>query len=140
MRELQAHESAIFDRMKPVDAIGPWYIDKLKTDVAKYAGTFLVADGGNALLGYATLLTEVTSADQPDEVLYSYAYVGDLAVRESHRGNGVGRALIGECEKIARTAGQKWLRLGVIAANQSAREFYSRMGLEEKFLTLEKKL
>ena len=140
MRELQAHESAIFDRMKPVDAIGPWYIDKVKTEVDKYNGAFLVADGGNALLGYATLLTEMTSAEEPDEILYSYAYVGDLAVRKSHRSQGVGRALIGECEKIARAAGQKWLRLGVIAANQSAREFYNRMGLEEKFLTLEKKL
>jgi ribosomal protein S18 acetylase RimI-like enzyme len=140
VRELQAHESNIYDRMKPVDAIGPWYVDKAKAEVAKYKGTFLVADNGKALLGYATLLTEVTSADEPDEILYSYAYVGDLAVSISHRGQGIGRALIEECEKIARAAGQKWLRLGVIAANQSAREFYNRIGLEEKFLTLEKKL
>ncbi len=140
MRELQAHESNIYDRMKPVDAIGPWYVDKAKAEVAKYKGTFLVADNGKALLGYATLLTEVTSADEPDEILYSYAYVGDLAVSISHRGQGIGRALIEECEKIARAAGQKWLRLGVIAANQSAREFYNRIGLEEKFLALEKKL
>lgn len=137
---MQAHESAIYDRMKPVDEIGPWYVDKVKTDVAKYNGTFLVADEGRKLLGCASLLTEVTSADDPDEILYSYAYVGDLAVTMSHRGRGVGRALIEECEKIARAAGQKWLRLGVLAANQSAREFYRRIGLEEKFLTLEKKL
>lgn len=140
VRELQAHESAVYDRMKPVDAIGPWYVDKMKIDVAKYKGTFLVADEGRKLLGYASLLTEVTSADDPDEILYSYAYVGDLAVTISRRGQGVGRALVEECEKIARAAGQKWLRLGVLAANQTAREFYSRMGLEEKLLTLEKKL
>jgi len=140
VRELQVHESAIYDRMKPVDQIGPWYVDKLKADVAKYKGMFLVADEDKKLLGYASLLTEVTSADDPDEILYSYAYVGDLAVTTSHRGLGVGRALMEECEKIARAAGQKWLRLGVLAANQSAREFYGRMGLEEKILTLEKKL
>ena len=139
-RELQSHESAIYDRMKPVDEIGAWYVNKLKADVAKYNGTFLVADEGKKLLGYSSLLTNVTSADDPDEILYSYAYVGDLAVRMSHRGLGVGRALIEECEKIARGAGQKWLRLGVLAANQSARAFYDRMGLEEKILTLEKKL
>ena len=139
-RDLQAHESGIYDRMKPVEAIGPWYVNHVKTQVAKYKGTFLVADGGKDLLGYATLLTEVTSEDEPDEILYSYAYVGDLAVRMNHRSQGVGRALIDECEKIAKAAGQKWLRLGVIAANHSAREFYNRMGLEEKFLTLEKKL
>ena len=140
VRELQAYESAIYDRMKPVDEIGPWYVDKVKADVVKHNGRFLVAEEGRKLLGCASLLAEVTSADDPDEILYSYAYVGDLAVTMSHRGQGVGRALIEECEKIARAAGQKWLRLGVIAANQSAREFYNRMGLEEKFLTLEKKL
>jgi ribosomal protein S18 acetylase RimI-like enzyme len=140
VRELQAYESAIYDRMKPVDEIGPWYVDNLKADVAKYNGAFLVADEGRKLLGYASLLTEVTSADDPDEILYSYAYVGDLAVTTSHRGQGIGRALIEECETIARAAGQKWLRVGVLAANTSAREFYSRLGLEEKLLTLEKKL
>jgi ribosomal protein S18 acetylase RimI-like enzyme len=140
VRELQFHESAIYDRMKPVDEIGPWYVDKMRADAAKHKGSILVADGGNKLLGCASLLTEVTSVDDPDEVLYSYAYVGDLAVAMSHRGQGVGRALIEECENIARAAGQKWLRLGVIADNQGARKFYSRMGLEEKFLTLEKKL
>jgi ribosomal protein S18 acetylase RimI-like enzyme len=140
LRELQSHESAIYDRMKPADEIGPWYVEKVKADAAKYNGRFLVADEAKKLLGCASLFTEVTSADEPDEILYSYAYVGDLAVTMSRRGQGVGRALIEECEKIARAAGQKWLRLGVIAANQSAREFYSRIGLEEKFLTLEKKL
>ncbi len=140
VRELQAYESAIYDRMKPADDIGPWYVDNLKADVAKYNGSFLVADDGGKLLGYASLLTEVTSADDPDEIFYSYAYVGDLAITTNHRGQGVGRALIEECERIARGAGQKWLRLGVLAANKNAREFYSRMGLEEKLLTLEKKL
>ena len=74
--------SGIYDRMKPVGAIGPWYVDHVKTQVAKYKGMFLVADNGNALLGCASLLTEVTSADEPDEILYSYAYVGDLAVQD----------------------------------------------------------
>ena len=110
VRELQAHESGIYDRMKPVEAIGPWYVDKVKTEVAKYKGTFLVADNGKALLGCATLLTEVTSADEPDEILYSYAYVGDLAVRMSHRGQGIGRALIEECEKIAKSSRTKMVK------------------------------
>jgi ribosomal protein S18 acetylase RimI-like enzyme len=140
VRELQVHEMAYFDRMKPVEAIGPWYVDKLKADTAEHKGCILVADGGTELLGYAAFLTEVTSADEPDEILYSYAFVSDLAVKASHRGQSVGRALIEECERIARAAGQKWLRLGVLADNQGARKFYSRMGLEEKFLTLEKKL
>ncbi len=131
VRELQAHESGVYDRMKPVDEIGPWYVDKMKADVAKHRGKILVAEKGKKLLGCASLLTEVTSVDDPDEILYSYAYIGDLAVTMSHRGQGVGRALIEECEKIAKAAGQKWLRLGVIAAIKVPVNFTNELALKK---------
>ena len=30
VRELQAHEAVLFDRMKPAQAMGAWYIDLLE--------------------------------------------------------------------------------------------------------------
>lgn len=139
-RELQAHEAAIYDRSRKPEEIGGWYVAGLLGDIEKYQGRFLVAERQSAIIGYATLLTEMSSKDERDEVYYTFACVGDLAVLKSHRGTGAGRALIEECEKTARAAGQKWLRLGVIAGNLSARAFYEKMGLCEKFLTLEKPL
>ncbi len=139
-RELQAHEAAIYDRSKQPEEIGSWYVAELLVDVEKHQGRFLVAERDGAVIGYATLRTVMSSKDESDEVDYTYAGVGDLAVLLGHRGTGAGKALLVECEKTARAAGQKWLRLGVIAANNSARAFYAKMGLEEKFLTLEKPL
>ncbi|MBC8038743.1 MAG: GNAT family N-acetyltransferase [Rhizobiales bacterium] len=140
MRELQTHESQFYDRMKPAEEMNRWYIQRLKDDIAKHKGAFLVAEADQTVVGYATLLTEVSSENERDEILYTCAYVGDLAVTKSRRGQGVGHALLSECEKLARAAGQKWMRLGVHVGNREARAFYARAGLEEKFLTLEKPL
>jgi len=140
VRELQAHESQSYDRMRPAEEIGSWYVQFLKDDISKHRGSFLVAEMGEAIVGYATLLTEVSSAEERDEILYTFAHVGDLAVAASHRGVGIGFALLSECERRARAAGQKWLRLGVHAGNREARKFYSQAGLQEAFLTLEKRL
>lgn len=140
VRELQAHEGRSYDRMRPADEIGSWYVQLLKDCISKHRGSFLVADTGEAIVGYATLLAEVSSAEERDEILYTFAHVGDLAVATSHRGMGIGYALLSECEQRARASGQKWLPLGVHAGNREARKFYARAGLQEAFLTLEKPL
>jgi GNAT superfamily N-acetyltransferase len=140
VRELQIHEGQYYDRLKPPEDIGPWYVERLNQETAKNKGSFLVAETDGIVVGYATLLTEMSSEGEKDEVHYTCSYVSDLAVLESRRGEGIGRALLEECERLARAAGQKWLRLGVIAGNHSARRFYQRFGLEHRFLTLEKRL
>ena len=140
VKDLQAHEARYYDRLKPVDGIGQWYIDGIIESIAKYRGAFLVAEQNGNLIGYATLLTAVDSSEDQDEVLYTYSHVSELAVRAGHRGKGVGSALLAECERKARAAGQKWLRLSVLAANGDAREFYAAFGLREHLITLEKPL
>lgn len=139
LRDLQIYENQFYDRSKPPEAMGPWYIDRLKHDVSETVGRLLVAELDGRIAGYATLLARI-EADERDEIPYTFAMVGDLAILEGLRGQGIGEALLMECEKGARAAGQKWLRLDVLAANTSARRFYARMGLEERLLTLEKAL
>jgi ribosomal protein S18 acetylase RimI-like enzyme len=140
VRELQEHEARAFDRLKPPDSIGSWYLDGRIKDIQTHGGAFLVAADANTVAGYATLLTGLSSADEPEEVPYTYAHVSDLCVGMAFRGRGIGRALMAECERLARAAGEKWLRLGVLAGNQPARRFYADLGMEEVFVTLEKKL
>ncbi len=137
---MQEHEAKVFDRLKPPDAIGRWYLDGLLTEVQTYNGALLVAETSKSVAGYATLLTGRSSADEPEEVDYTYSHVSDLAVGAKYRGNGIGRALMMECERLAIAAGDRWLRLGVLAGNHSARKFYAELGMEEIFLRLEKKL
>ena len=137
---MQIHEGQYYDRLKPPGEIGPWYVAQLNEEITKNKGSFLVAEVDGIVVGYATLLTELSSEGEKDEVHYTCGYVSDLAVLDAHRGEGIGRALLEECERLARAAGQKWLRLGVIAGNHGARRFYERFGLEHRFLTLEKRL
>jgi len=80
IRQLQAHEVAIYDRMKPVADMGLWYIDLLKKQCAKDDGVILIAEENGLALGYATILTNVIEDGSADEVAYRYAHVGDLVV------------------------------------------------------------
>jgi ribosomal protein S18 acetylase RimI-like enzyme len=138
-RHLQAHESAYFDRLIPPSGIGADYVARLQADVADHQGHFIVAETDGVIAGYCTLLM-LDSADERDEVFYTFAHVGDLAVHENHRNRGVGQALLDESEAVARRHGKKWLRLGVLADNAGARRFYERHGMRVGFMTMEKKL
>lgn len=90
VRELQAHESQLFDHMAPPAGI--------------------------------------------------YALVGDLIVTQAARGQGIGTALVAECERLARQAGEKWLRVTVLAANRRAGELYRRHGFAQQLIDMEKAL
>lgn len=108
--------------------------------VAKHKGKLLVAETDATVAAYACLLLDVSSADQREELLYSYSLVTDLAVLAAYRGRGLGQALLAACETLARHAGQRWIRLGVLVANADARRFYARSGFSDRWLTLEKTL
>lgn len=65
------------------------------------------------------------------------AYVGELAVADSHTGRGIGALLMGRAETWARDQGHTRLTLETGATNDSARQFYGRLGYvtEEVVLT-----
>lgn len=99
-RELQAHEYALFDLMKRPEEMGSWYVREIATEVFNHKGAFLVAETEGQLSGYTTLLAEVSSEEERDEQLHSYAYIGDLMVTES----GAARALAKPCWRLAKNA------------------------------------
>ena len=59
------------------------------------------------------------------------AKIGALVVDESHRGEGLGRALVDALEQEARARGCVVLFLTTSARRTDAHEFYRRVGLEE---------
>jgi GNAT superfamily N-acetyltransferase len=138
-RELQKYESAYYDLLLPPSEIGSWYVLRLLRQARASGGELLVADIGGRVIGYATLLVGQSSED-PEEVYYTFAEIGDLVVSEFARNKGIGVALLGECERRARRAGEKWLRIGAIAANSNAARIYERYGFSTKFLKMEKPL
>lgn len=140
VRDLQRHEGALYDRMLPAEAIGDWYVEDQLRRCANADGAVLVAEYDGRVVGYASLLAEVSSAGDSDEVDYHYAYVNDLGVAQGMRGRGIGTALLAACEKRARRTGRKWIRLSVLAANGDALRLYRRLGFDPHIVVLEKPL
>jgi ribosomal protein S18 acetylase RimI-like enzyme len=140
VRELQGHELQLYDRMLPVDDIGPWYVQRILRESSDAGGGLIVAEQAGQPVGYATLFARLDSEEAYDEVAYTYAYIGDLVVSESARRQGVGTLLLRECETLARQAGQRWLRITVIASNGEAHRLYQALGFRNQFVNLEKSL
>jgi ribosomal protein S18 acetylase RimI-like enzyme len=138
IRELQAGEVALFDRMKPAADIGQWYIDLLKKKCAEEEGVILIADENGRPLGYAVVLTRSVEDGTGDEIAYDYAYVVDLVVVKEARRRGIGRMLLDDCERRARAAGRDDLRITVLAGNEGAHALYRASGFADLLIDMRK--
>ena len=140
IRELQASEVVLYDRMKPVAQMGVWYIDLLKKKCAEDEGVILIAEENGAALGYAVILTRSVEDGAGDEVAYDYAYIIDLVVAKQARRRGIGKLLLADCERRAREAGRDDLRITVLAANQGAHDLYRALGFDDLLINMRKAL
>jgi GNAT superfamily N-acetyltransferase len=137
--ELQTYERAIDPRVLPGEAVAGWYLDHLLTLCREQEGAILVAEDGGRVVGFAAVQCKVPNEDT-DEGDYEFALISDLGVNETHRGRGIGRALIAACEAFARDTGARWLRIGVLGENAVARGLYERCGFTDRQVVLEKTL
>jgi ribosomal protein S18 acetylase RimI-like enzyme len=139
VRELQGFEARLYERMKPAADIGSWYLDLLERQCREEAGTILIACDGNNRVGYATIFTTVVEDGSGDELPYVYAHVGDLAVTEAARRQGIARKLLEACESIAREAGRDELRISVLADNSGAHALYRACGFTDLHINMRKR-
>lgn len=140
LREMQAAELPYNARMKPVAAIGDWYVALLLEIALQRDSAFLVAETTGKCVGFAfLLLNEMEKGDQ-ELGEYSYAHVTELGVLASARGQGVGLALLEECERRARLAGRDELTLAVYADNEPAHNLYRKAGFADFKIRMRKAL
>jgi len=139
---LDLHEQV--RRFDPDLAPGPEILDRyFEQLLAKQAGTaggvFLAEAPGGALVGYVVVYGRVhpPAADERPE---PYAWLAELYVREAHRGQGVGEALLARAEAHARDLGVYKIDLSVVAGNEAARRFYTRLGYRDRSHTMTKRL
>ena len=139
IRQLQVYELQLFDRMKHPDEIGEWYVKDLQRRCGEHSGEILVAECEGRLAGYAAVMTAITM-DDPEETAYTYAMISDIAVTERHRGKGLGKRLLTECERRAVNAGARWLRICALASNTRTMQLYRHQGFADHLIELEKSL
>lgn len=137
--ELQDFERCIDSRMPSGDDIADAYIAEMRTSCDQYIGKILIADIDGDLAGFVTILTKVESGDLDDGNI-EYGLLADLVVRESYRGNGLGRALLAAAESVAKSHNVRWLRVCTLAQNKGARNLYASEGFSELYVNFEKDL
>ena len=70
-------------------------------------------------------------------VAYKSLYIDDLCVDESERGKGIGKQLFEYAKEFAKESGCLEIELHVWEGNDSAKNFYERMGLKPKYHSME---
>jgi len=100
---------------------------RLERMLAEPGQSLLVAVDDERVVGLATIIVRhVITDDVP------FARLASLVVAEDRRGEGVGKALAGAAEEIARAAGCTTIEVTSGDHRPGAHTFYRRLGYEER--------
>jgi GNAT superfamily N-acetyltransferase len=115
------------------------YYDELLQRLSKRNGRIVLAEAdGNPVAAMGFSLDE-DAAYITDDVR-RHGTVTDLIVNDEWRGQGIGRMLLKEAERLTREAGLKRLAIGVLVANEKAERTYRAFGFEPYVSILTKPL
>jgi ribosomal protein S18 acetylase RimI-like enzyme len=137
--QMQEYERGLDGRLRRGDEIAGAYTSYMLAQCAAHAGVVLVADDQDEMVGFVVLQTAVPW-ERLDEPPGDYALVSDLAVAESHRGRGLGRALLAAAEEHARAEGARELCIHVLSDNRIAGRLYRAAGFKPYLELLSKPL
>lgn len=98
----------------------PWSKQSYLGELSNNFATYLICDRQGVIAGYVGIW-----------VVFEEAHITNVAVRKLCRGQGTGRMLMEEAEKIARQKKALRILLEVRPSNQSALTLYKSMGYEE---------
>ena len=137
--ELQDFERSLDSRLPSGAEIVEYFIPYMLDRCAKSDGNILVAELDNEVAGFASILTKVKSEELAEGDI-EYGLVSDLVVASKFRRQGIGKELLEAAERYAKSKNVRWLRIGVLAANQSADKLYDSMGFKRLYVEREKDL
>lgn len=139
MQQLNRSENAI-EANRRTDRTGAEdSLQAAEDQVAKTEGFILVAEVEGTVAGFLTLTFEEGPVYLVPEAR-PYAHIGDLAVDESLRRRGIGRALMTAAEAAAAKRGYRELVIGVLHGNEAAEAAYRTQGYRDLGLSLIKRL
>ncbi len=113
--------------------------EELMNIIRDEAAPIFVACEEGKVVGYAFCIyqsTENSGLLQDKRTLY----IDDICVDERARGRGVGRALYNYVLAFARGQGFDEITLNVWAFNETALDFYEKMGMQKRKIVMEQRL
>lgn len=137
--ELQDAERRLDPRMPAGAQIVDQYIPQMLEHCVECDGEIFVAIEDGKVAGYATILASIRN-DELESGVQEYGLVSDLVVAGKFRGKGIGGELLRAAENYARTYGVRFLRIGSLAMNQTARQLYESQGYATFYVEVEKDL
>ena len=127
LMELAAHEAGLSaTRATGLDTAAA-LLAADSQETADHGGAQLVAEAGGRCVGYLALRLGETGP-YVLEPLRQHVLIENIVVTASHRGTGIGQALLAAAEGFARQAGCRALHLGVLPGNGAALLAYERAG------------
>lgn len=133
------HARALPQLFKATDGKDPAIIQDFVTHLADENSRLYIAEAEGEAVGY--MLLQIRHIE---ENAYAYAHsrlhIDQMPVNESHRGKGVGHALMQKAMTLAQEWNLEYLSLGVWTFNEEAIAFYKREGFEAVSLNMRQKL
>lgn len=116
------------DRRRDYEAASAYY-DELMQRLSRRNGRIVLAEAGDVIVGAMGFSLDQDAAYVTDEVR-NHGTVTDLIVHDEWRGQGIGRTLLSEAERLTKEAGHKRLVIGALVANERAERTYRAFGFE----------
>lgn len=126
------------DRRRDYGAAHAYY-DDLMNRLSRRNGRIVLAESGHVAVAAMGFSLDQDAAYITDDVR-QHGTVTDLIVDEEWRGQGIGRMLLTEAERLTRAAGLKRLVIGALAANERAERTYRAFGFQPYVSILTKEL
>lgn len=114
----------------------------LENDIheAKHSGGELhVAEEDGVVVGYIGMAIGKAGPFIPADIR-DHVHVENLVVAEDYRQRGIGKALLGKAEDLARRRGLRSITLGVVSGNTPAEETYRRAGFKPSAIEMRRVL
>jgi GNAT superfamily N-acetyltransferase len=105
------------------------YYDELQQRLSRRDGRIVLAEAQGVAVAAMGFSLDEDAAYITDDVR-RHGTVTDLVVHENWRGQGIGRLLLNEAERLTREAGLTRLTIGALAANEKAERAYRAFGFE----------
>ena len=136
----QDDERAIHAGKRPGKEIAEIALAEIERDNAAHNGTTLIAERDGEAVGFVAC----HDAHDDDNLIYAdrrdHGYVSDIFVLHSHRGHGVGTALLDAAEDYLANRGFTRVRLWVLVDNSHSRAIYEKRGYRGYEMIYEKHL